>query len=269
MYKSLRLIILPVIIISLAIGGCNDDDPVTSLFFTVEDDIEFGEQFKQEIESNPQEYPLLDESQYPEAYQHLYRIRDSIINCGLIDYRDEFAWEVYIINNDTVLNAFAVPGGYLYFYTGLIKFLENEAQFAGVLGHEIAHVDRRHSIKRLEKAYGIQLLLAIVLGDDPSAIAQIAADLAAGLTFLAFSRDDEYEADEYAVKYLYGTSYDARGIAGFFEMMEGASEPPEFLSTHPSPENRLEEIYKIWENMGGKEGNLYPESYQQFKNSLP
>lgn len=271
MKKQLKYFILPILFVAMTFSACKKDEdaPATSLFFSLQDDIAFGLQFKQEIAANPQEYPVLNPASYPEAYQHLNRIRDSILGSGLVDYDEDFAYEVYIIHNDDVLNAFAVPGGYMYFYTGLIKFLENEAQFAGVLAHEMAHVAKRHTVKQLEKAYGIQLLLAIVLGEDAGALAQIAADLAAGLASLAFSRDHEYQADRFSVKYLYETSYDARGVAGFFELLEGAPTPPEFLSTHPSPDNRIEKINETWQELGGKEGNLYVDSYNQFKNSLP
>lgn len=87
------------------------------------------------------------------------------------------------------------------------------------------------------------------------------ASLAYGLGILAFSRDHEYQADEYSVKYLYQTFYDARGIADFFIKLEDAPHPPEFLSTHPSPENRIEKINEVWQSLGGKEGNLYVDSY--------
>lgn len=261
----LALILLSIIFITSE--SCREDEGPN--IFTVEDDKELGMQLDQEIENNPQDYPLMEPAQYPDAYTHLRRIRDSIINTGLVDYQDEFVWEVNLLQNDTVLNAFAAPGGYLYFYTGLVKYLDNEAQFAGVMGHEMAHAAERHSTQRLTKVYGIQVLLAVVLGEDPGTIAQIAADLASGLVVLAFSRDNEYEADEFAVRYLYETSYDARGVAGFFEKLEGSPRPPEFLSTHPSPENRVDEIMQIWENLGGKTGNYYEESYTQFKNSLP
>lgn len=263
------LLILSVITIT-SFNSCKDEEGNPTInIFTVDDDIAFGQQFQQELAANPQEYPILNPGEYPQAYQHLNRIRDSILNTGEVAYDDVFAWEVYIIHNDETLNAFAVPGGYMYFYTGLIKYLDNEAQFAGVLAHETAHVAKRHSTNQLTKAYGLSILLSIILGDNPGMIAEIAAGLAQGLTTLAFSRDHEYQADEYAVKYLYKTSYDARGIAGFFEKLEGAPGIPEFLSTHPSPENRIEEIYAEWENLGGKIGNTYKESYQQFKNSLP
>jgi len=79
----------------------------------------------------------------------------------------------------------------------------------------------------------------------------------------------EYKADEKAVEYLYQTSYDARGIAGFFIKLGDAPSPPQFLSTHPSPENRIEKINEKWAELGGKEGNDYVDSYNAFKASLP
>ncbi|MCK5337766.1 MAG: M48 family metalloprotease, partial [Bacteroidales bacterium] len=194
---------------------------------------------------------------------------DSILNTGMLFYEDKFEWKVYIIKNDSMLNAFATPGGYLYFYTGIIKYLDNEAQFAGVMAHEMAHCELRHSTNQITKAYGIQIMLSILLGQAPGQLTEIIASYAYGLGTLAFSRDHEYEADEYSVKFLYQTSYEARGIADFFIKMEGSPHPPEFLSTHPSPENRIEKITEVWQGLGGKEGNTYVESYNAFKASLP
>jgi predicted Zn-dependent protease len=250
------------------LASCNKDNNGINIF-SIEDDKQLGLQVQQHILDNPAEYPLLQKNQYPVAYQHIERVRDSLLGTGLVDYDTEFTWAVHIIRNDTVLNAFCTPGGYIYFYSGLINFLDNEAEFAGVMGHEMAHAARRHSTKQMTKAYGLQVLLSVVLGENPSLLAQIAADLSAGVTMLAFSRSDENQSDEYAVKYLYATSYDARGVAGFFEKMVGSSQPPEFLSTHPNPDNRIEHIYEVWQSLGGKEGETYAERYQQFKNSLP
>ncbi len=261
------------IIISLGIivlTACNKDSDESPInLFSVDDDIEFGKSMEEEIASRPDEFPLLSQSNYAVAYQHINRIRDSILNTGLIYYDDRFEWKVYIIENDTVLNAFATPGGYLYFYTGLIKFLDNEAQFAGVMAHEMAHADLRHSTNQITKAYGVQILLSIIIGQAQSQLAEIVGSLAYGLGTLAFSRDHEYQADEYAVKYLYQTSYEARGIADFFIKMEGSPRPPEFLSTHPSPENRIEKINEVWQSLGGKEGKTYVATYNAFKASLP
>ena len=261
---------LPVLVLmtTVILSSCNKDDNGVNIF-TVEDDKQLGLQMKEEILGNPGEYPLLQASQYPEAYEHMMQVRDAILSSGEVDFDSEFAWEVYIIKNDTTLNAFCTPGGYIYFYTGLIKFLDNDAQFAGVMGHEMAHAAERHSTQQMTKAYGLTMLLSVVLGENPNMIAQMVAELAAGVTSLAFSRDDEYEADEFSVKYLYETSYDARGVAGFFEKMIGQPEPPEFLSTHPNSENRVEKIYEVWEGLGGKTGETYPAEYQAFKNNLP
>ena len=77
-----------------------------------------------------------------------------------------------IIKDDNVQNAFATPGGHIYVFTGLIKFLDNESQLAGVLGHEMAHADRRHTSRQLQNEYGINLLLSVVLGENPNQLAQ-------------------------------------------------------------------------------------------------
>lgn len=271
MKRSAIYFMLFILSSSLFLNSCSkdEDDPGGFNLFSVQDDKDFGKQFDEEIKSNPADYPILDSVQYANAYRHIYGIRDSILSTGLVGYDDVFPWRIRIINNDSVLNAFAVPGGYTYYYTGIIKYLDNEAQFAGVMAHEMAHVARRHSTEQLTKVYGLQILFSILLGGSNDMLGQIAAELATGLAALAFSRDHEYEADEYAVKYLYSTSYDARGIAGFFQKLEGSSHPPEFLSTHPSPENRIEEIENHWQDLGGHVGGTYETSYQSFKAMLP
>jgi len=238
--------------------------------FSVNDDIEFGQQFKDELMSDPQNYPILDPVTYAAAYQHLYRMRDEILQSNDLQYKDKFPWEVFIINNDSVVNAFATPGGYLYFYTGLIKFLDNEAQFAGVMAHEVAHSDRRHSTNQMTKAYGLDVLISIALGEEASELSQMVAGLASGLSSLAFSRAHEYEADAYAVKYLSDSPYDPRGLKGFFEKLHSETfRIPSFLSTHPSPEDRLEKIDEEWVACGSVEGDLFESSYMEFKSALP
>jgi predicted Zn-dependent protease len=209
--------------------------------FSVQDDKDLGAQVDEEIESSPSEYPILDESDYPDAYAYLRDIRDEILDSGEVAHLEDFVWEVHIIHDDEVLNAFATPGGYLYFYTGLIKFLDSEDHFAGVAGHEIAHAAERHSTEALTEIYGVDLLLSAALGNDLA----IVQDIATGLGALAFSRDNESEADEKSVLYLANSRYACNGTAGFFQKLidEGSGGGgPEFLSTHPNPDNRVEAI---------------------------
>ncbi len=249
-------------------SGCSEDDHSINIF-SLQDDITLGNQVDQEITSKPQDYPLVDSVQYAAAYQHLYRIRNAILASGKVKYAQTFRWKMRIIRNDTMINAFCVPGGNIYVYTGIIKLLENEAQFAGVMAHEMAHADRRHSTDALTLNYGLQVLLSVVLGNNPSVIEEIAAGLASGLGTLAFSRSNEYEADKYAVTYLYSTEYDAASLADFFVKMHGQPTPPTFLSTHPSPDDRVQKINETFTTLGGVHGGTFPERYQQFKNTLP
>lgn len=251
----------------LTFNSCKKSGGAASILFPVSKDVELGTQLKNEIASNPEQYPLLDSSKYPEAYGHILRIRDSILLSGEVYHKDDFSWEVKIIEDDNVLNAFAAPGGFIYVYTGLIKYLDTEDQLAGVMGHEIAHADKRHSINQMIQNYGVQILLDIVLGKNQGTLTQIAQ----GLTNLSFSRSDESEADEFSVIYLCPTSYNASGAAGFFEKIQeegGSGGTPEFLSTHPSPDNRVTDIKNHKLELNCK-GTIKDGSYQEIINSLP
>jgi beta-barrel assembly-enhancing protease len=260
-----------IIIMSFALLTMLSCDEGKLNFFSVDQDIEFGMQLDEMIMSDPTTYPVLSRAQHAAAYQHLDRIVNSLKQSDDLRYAQRFTWEVRIIDQD-ILNAFAAPGGYMYFYTGLIKFLDNEAQFAGVVAHEMAHADRRHSTQMLTKQYGFSVLAGILLGENPSFLEQIIAELAMGLGNLKYSRNNEYEADEYAVKYLYDTDYHPKELAGFFIKMNEqvtSSYSPEFLSTHPDPGNRIQAINSVWEKLGSKNGELYVSRYNDFKNSLP
>lgn len=230
--------------------------------FTIEQDKQLGLQVAQEIESNPTEYPILDSASNVKAYKYIYDIRNKILATGKVRHKTEFAWRIRIIKDDKTLNAFCTPGGYIYVYTGIIKYLDNESQLAGVMGHEMGHADLRHSTRQMTKIYGVQILASAALGDS-SAVAQITT----GLIGLKFSRDHETEADRMSVEYLCNTEWPADGAAGFFEKIEagGGVGVPEWLSTHPSPTNRISN-YHTWAAeaaCAGKE--KYEERYAEFK----
>lgn len=237
--------------------------------FTIDDDKQLGLQVKAEISANPGEFPILDPAAHAGAYNYIYAIRDEILATGRVTYKNEFPWELYIVKRDDIQNAFCTPGGYIYIYTGLIKYLDNKSALAGVMGHEMAHADKRHSTEQLTKIYGIQTLLDIALGKDQGLLSQVATQLVA----LKFSRNDETEADEASVTYLCPTKYEADGAADFFQKIiaEGAATPPEFLSTHPDPGNRVENIRAEATEQGCSSTISEQEeitSYQSFKASL-
>lgn len=268
-FKSLGLLA-----VALGLSACASSGKVSSLFFSPSDDRDLGKEVSEEIASNPTEYPILPPSNYAKTYQYLNAMKDRILASSSIDYKSEFAWELKIIQDDKTLNAFATPGGYIYVYTGLIKYLSNADDLAGVMGHEIAHADRRHSIKQLEKQYGLSILMSIALGNDPSQLAEIVTQLAGSGVVLKFSRSAEAEADEYSVKYLADTPYACNGAASFFEKLlkegQGGS-TPEFLSTHPSPSNRVKDINTTAQEVGCSTSSIHETgmTYAQFVATLP
>lgn len=241
---------------------------LVSLLVSTDQDITMGLSAVKQIETDPSHYPILDSSKNVKAYGHIYRITKNILNSGNVFYKNEFAWRIRIIKDDTTLNAFCTPGGYIYVYTGLIKFLDNETQLAGVMGHEMGHADRRHGAKQMIQQYGISALLSILTDSSSSQLPQLAANL----LLLKYSRTDETEADNYSVRYLYGTEYDPRGAKYFFEKLIAAGQTggmPAFLSTHPNPEDRVANIDKLWECLGSKVGQTFITQYMDFKSSLP
>lgn len=269
-----QLLIITLCCLPVFFSGCSKKDGDNGggggfNIFSIEDDKQLGLQVKQEIMANPGEYPVLDPSTHPEAYNYINGIVSDILSSGNVTYRNEFAWETYIIDRDDVQNAFCTPGGYMYVYTGLIKYLDEKSSLAGVMGHEIAHADKRHSTEQLTKVYGIQTLLDIVLGDNQGLISDVATQLVA----LEFSRDNEREADESSVNYLCPIKYQSDGAADFFQkiVQAGTSSPPVFLSTHPDPGDRVADIRSqaSSQNCGSSiQQDEEVNSYLEFKNSL-
>jgi len=149
----------------------------------------------------------------------------------------------------SVVNAFAVPGGYVYFTRGILATINSEAEFAGLIGHEIGHITARHSAKQYSKAQLAQIGLGVgeILANDIPVISGL-AQLGVGMLFLRFSRDNEREADDLGVEYSSKGGYDATQMANFFETLERMSPVsdlsglPGWFSTHPGPENRVQTV---------------------------
>jgi Putative Zn-dependent protease, contains TPR repeats len=208
--------------------------------FSPKEDIKLGKSVSLEFEKDKVNYPILSKADHPEAYAYIDHLVQTILASDEIEFKDKFPWEVKIIEKN-VLNAFALPGGYIYVYTGLIEFLETESELIGVLGHEIAHSDRRHAVRQFRKSVGVSYLLQATLGN-----AAYVQSFSNQLLNLEFSRNYEKEADEFSVRYLCSSQYHATGAAGFFEKLEakGGERSAQFLSTHPLPGNRVEDIHK-------------------------
>ena len=156
----------------------------------------------------------------------------------------------HLLRDPRTVNAFALPGGQIFITEGLLDKMDNEAQLAGVLGHEIGHVINRHAAQQMAKGQLGQILtVAVGVGasgnDDRGRNAQLAAAMVNQMTQLRFSRSDESESDHVGLKYMAEAGYDPSAMLDVMKILKKASgdrNPPEFLATHPLPETRLEEI---------------------------
>lgn len=265
--KNIAILIFGFFLVFAGCGVLNEKNKGKGFnLFTIQQDRQLGAQVAAEIDGNPNEYPLLDSIKYKEVYQYLYKVRNNILNSGKVDLKDDFQWRLRIIHDDSTLNAFCTPGGYIYVYTGILKFLDSEDQLAGVLGHEIGHADMRHSTRQMTTMFGVQVLAEIIAGNRA-----MLKQVTTALVGLKFSRKHETEADERSVMYLCPTQYNAAGAAGFFQKIEkmGGARQPEFLSTHPNPENRIEHFHNSKTVMGCSGSADFKDEYKRIIGLLP
>ena len=168
-----------------------------------------------------------------------------------VSHRPDLPYEFKVVDSP-VVNAFAVPGGFVYFTRGIMAHFNNEAEFAGVLGHEIGHITARHSAKQYSRAMlgQVGLVAGSIISPEFAQFADVAQQ-GLQLLFLKFGRDAESQSDKLGVEYSTKIGYDATEMADFFQTLDrlssqsGAQEVPTFLSTHPDPADREQRVAKL------------------------
>lgn len=241
-----------VLILGSALGflstGCSVN-PVTgenqfNLFGDdVADDVAMGRQWSPELEK---EFGGAFEDEHIQSYVDYVGQ-----NIAQVSHAPYIEWHCKVLEHE-MINAFAVPGGYIYITTGMLEKLENEAQLAGILGHEAAHVTLRHSTQRMSEQIGVELLLSAVMPENASAGVAQATSIARQIISLKYSRDDERQADAIGLGYMMRAGYNPYEMVRTMQMLEKESEQghSEFLSSHPSPENRQELLLEKIETSG-------------------
>lgn len=157
---------------------------------------------------------------------------------------DQFEYQVIVVN-DTLQNALALPGGYIFIFKGLLQKSESQAEVLGVIAHEMAHVEKRHSVQQLMRSLGLMVAMRLTLGSMFDGIevlesGELMAELGSGLLFLNFSREFESEADVEAVRRLHQKQITAQGMKEFFERMSlDSKSESSWWSTHPSHGDRV------------------------------
>ncbi len=197
-----------------------------------------------------QEYGGLAQDQELQAF--LDAICERLINNSTISETD-WPFECHLLADDQTVNAFALPGGQMFITLALFERLETEGQLAGIMAHEMGHVVARHSAQQIAKMQLTQGLTgaAVLAAYDPnnprSAQAAQMAALIGQTINMKYGRDDELQSDELGVRFMAEAGYDPRALIDVMQILAEAgsdSRPPEFLSTHPYPENRIAEIQK-------------------------
>jgi predicted Zn-dependent protease len=214
-----------------------------NLLISDEEEARIGKEVKAELEQKQKIRYVQD----PEVLAYVNKVATPVLRAANRDRK--VSWKVNVIDDPKTVNAFATPGGYLYVYTGLLLAASNDAELAGVMGHEAAHVTQRHSARQMVSAFGLQAVTQLALGKNPGLASKIAAGLAGQGLLLAHSRSDEEEADAAGAVYTNAAGYDPRGLATFFQKLQKQSGdlPPvlTFLSTHPNPGDRVKEVNRL------------------------
>jgi predicted Zn-dependent protease len=242
-----RLICVLSLTASLGVAGACATNPATGKkevsLMSEQQEIATGQQMDGEV---IKQMGVYDD---PELQRY---VSDVGMKLAKLSPRPNLPWKFTVVNQPAV-NAFALPGGFIYITRGIMPFLNDEAELAGVLGHEIGHVTARHSAQQYTKATGASIGMALLSIFVPETRPfQNLTETALGVLFLKYGRDDENQADELGAKYSAQGGWDPHGVASMLTTLDrldasqGSSKGvPNWLSTHPAPANRLEHVQQV------------------------
>ena len=238
-------------------------------FFTPQQDVELGQKVAQDAE---QKLAMLGDKRVDDYLNRLGKKLASVAP------GDKFPYQFKCVN-DSSINAFALPGGFLFINRGAIEAADNEAQLAGVIAHEISHVALRHGTNQASNAQLAQAPLAVlgaILGGNSvgAIIARVGSEFAVSSVLLKYSRDAERQADLMGTQILYDSNYDPHAMAAFFEKLDSGGRGTDFFSSHPNPENRMSNINVEIGKLGPQPRNMASDSnefrsIQKYLKSLP
>jgi predicted Zn-dependent protease len=239
-------------------------DVAADALLPVKQENELGKEMSAELEKEVTLHP-------DDAVQtYIGRLGKKAAKAAAKDVPDGIRFRFRVIQDDDMVNAFAMPGGYIYVYTGLLKKADNEAEVMGVLGHEVGHVTQRHVAKRLIALYGLDAVTKMALGEDPGLLGELISAVVAGGTLLKYSRDQERESDIVGLGYVKGAGYDPNGFITFFEKLKSDDESSlmAVFQSHPMPGERITYAKTLIKGMKKKPSELGEDEFAAFKGTL-
>lgn len=231
-----RNVFLCVLILPLVLAGCTTTDLLGSFnLISPAEEQQLGDNLAGEIAS--QRTLIDDDTVAPYVRAIGQRLVDVSPTPGA-------TYQFYVIEDESI-NAFAIPGGYMYMHTGLILASQTEDELASVIAHELAHAVKRHPTQRMSRQMGAQTIASLILGEDPGQLSQIASQLILAGGISAYSRSAELEADRMAVDLLHEAGYNPNGLVSFFstlvvlEQQAGGTRGASLFATHPPTPDRI------------------------------
>ena len=230
--------------------------------FTPEEEMVIGSIIKEEILKYPEEIKILDRNEYASAHSYVETLMNMLLNTDAVKLRNTYNWDLTIMHDDQLRNAFITPGGHLFVSTGLLKFIRSESELVSILGHEIYYADKGYVVKRLKQDYSD--LADLLLDKEEHAFLK---DLALDMNNISFATVEVKKADQYAIDLLCPFQYDAMGIKTFLESAENSTTNVTWLKTRPGDDNRKEEIRSLAQDCGAEE-STFADRYHAFKTKL-
>lgn len=241
-YVFSRYLVTFLVLVSLLVGGCVGIQPGSGFnLVSVQQEWRLGNRLAQDIDRKAN---LVTN---PDSIAYINQLGQRLVQ--QTEFRN-LPWEFHIIR-DREINAFNIPGGHVYVYTGLIQKASTESELAGVLAHEIAHGVQRHATQALTNQYGLSIITSLLLGQNPPIYEKLLAQILGAGYMASYSRSAERQADQLGARYMYQAGFDPNGMVIFFQkLLEEEREQPslieKFFSTHPLTEERIRNVsYEI------------------------
>lgn len=209
--------------------------------FGVEDQKNIGAFIDQVINNPDNGFEVLEETKFQEMYTHLNTMIQQITNTAVVQRREDFNWKVTVLKDDDEVNAFILPGGHLYIYSGLLKFLQGEHELVGVIAHEVAYADSDALIELLQIEFGSKKLSKILSNDDAEVIA---LDIANEMRGVTFGNQDVLDADMFCADIVCEFVWDGQGLLSVLKRggEDVDREVINWLETRPTDDNRIKQL---------------------------
>ncbi len=260
--KQHRFALAPVMVV-LLLAGCASGGGGGFNLMSVEEEWNLGRQLEADI---AKQMPVVSDSA---ANAYINKLGKQLVAASGNELA-QLPWSFHVVDSPEV-NAFNIPGGHVYVTTGLIGAADNASELAGVMGHEIAHGMERHATENMTKAYGLNIVAALLLGQNPAAYQQILAQIVGGGAMARFGREAERESDILGTRYMARAGYNPEGMVTMFEeLLRRQQRQPgtveKFFSTHPLTEDRIAAVRNEIQKLGST-ANLTTntQEYQSFR----